>query len=622
MKSFLKLPLLLSVFFFCNSMIAQNQQKTDSILSLIKNSDNDTIKASNYIALTNLTLYNNPTLAKNYIENSLRLYKKTNNKKGLANSYYTKADYFRSQTQYDSTHYYYNQALNTSLSIGDTLSAAITRHRIGAQYIIDGKLDDCLKIMDMNIPIFERYNDSISLGNVYLIKAQVADMRGYTNIALKENLKALKIHQNANAKSRIAMGFFIMGSVYLDMKQHEKALEFFIKNYKLHDELGNDLPKAQTLNYIGKCYSYLNLLDLAEENFQKGLQLSEKLGYKANIARSYVSIGYNYFKAKDYDKAIENLQKGGALWRALNSPYDEADALVYLGEIFMDKNNYAKAIDYFNQSITVIDTIDSPYTLKRVYKNRSIAFEKLGKFKAALYDHQKSKTFSDTIFNIERTRAVEELNTLYETEKKEQEIVLQQNEIELLEQKAKVNDLQRLLLGSGFILFVITFGLVWYSLRQKVKRNRLEKEKLSIALEYKKKELTTHALHIAKKNEVLDNLKQKAEELQCLENTSKGYQQLIRTINFNLKDDNHWENFARYFEEVHKDFNTNIKQQFPDVTPNELRLIALLKMNLSSKEIANILSISADGVKKARQRLRKKMQLSPKDSLETSILEI
>ena len=101
-----------------------------------------------------------------------------------------------------------------------------------------------------------------------------------------------------------------------------------------------------------------------------------------------------------------------------------------------------------------------------------------------------------------------------------------------------------------------------------------------------------------------------------------GYNQLIRSINFDLQDDNNWQNFSRYFEEVYKDFNRNVKTKYPQVTSNELRLLALLKMNLSSKEIANILNISPEGIKKARYRLRKKLGLTTEDSMQDLVLKL
>jgi len=175
---------------------------------------------------------------------------------------------------------------------------------------------------------------------------------------------------------------------------------------------------------------------------------------------------------------------------------------------------------------------------------------------------------------------------------------------------------------AGLGVSLLVFGLSFYGIRQRMKRNKLEREKVAAELAFKKKELTTQALHLAKKNETLENLKQKAKELKEKEASTNGYQQLITSINFDLQDDNNWENFARYFEEVHKDFNSKVAKKYPEVTSNELRLMALLKMNLSSKEIANILNISIPGIKKARQRLRKKMNLSTSDSLENAVLSI
>ena len=206
----------------------------------------------------------------------------------------------------------------------------------------------------------------------------------------------------------------------------------------------------------------------------------------------------------------------------------------------------------------------------------------------------------------------------FDTEKKEQQIVLQDKEITVLEQQAEISTLQKILLGGGLVLSLFGF----YGIRQRLKRNKLEKEKVDAELAFKKKELTTHALHLAKKNEVLEGLKQKAEELKEKEASKKGYQQLIRTINFDLQDDTNWENFARYFEEVHKDFNQKVKTKYPQLTSNELRLMALLKMNLSSKEIANILNISPEGIKKARYRLRKKLNIATEDSLQDLVLSL
>jgi len=173
----------------------------------------------------------------------------------------------------------------------------------------------------------------------------------------------------------------------------------------------------------------------------------------------------------------------------------------------------------------------------------------------------------------------------------------------------------------GILAISAVFGLTYYGLRQRMKRNRAVREKLDAELAFKKKELTTHALHLAKKNEVLEAIKQKADELRHSA-SDNGYKELIKTINFDQQDDRNWENFTQYFEQVHKDFSKTVKTRYPEITKNELRLMALLKMNLSSKEIATILNISQEGIKKARYRLRKKLNISTEESLQEMVLSL
>ncbi len=90
---------------------------------------------------------------------------------------------------------------------------------------------------------------------------------------------------------------------------------------------------------------------------------------------------------------------------------------------------------------------------------------------------------------------------------------------------------------------------------------------------------------------------------------------LHMNIEYNLKNEKDWEVFKLYFEQLNKDFFTRLLTQYPDLTSGDLRLTALLKLNLNTKEIAAILNLSPDSVKNARYRLRKKFKLSQEEEL-------
>lgn len=612
-------PLSLFFFFLCSCFVLktqaqENQKKIDSLLEIIGETKIDTIKAEKYLELSDLTMYNDQKGTIRYIEKATALYKKSNNDKGVAKLYAQKANYYYRLGEIDSARHYLVNSVDKSFFIGDTLRGATIRHNIGILDHYQGNTENAKVIMDLNIPIFKKYNDSLHLGNAFLLKGKIGISDGFLNIALQETYNALKIHKQIRNDFRIAEDLLQIGIIYQSTSENGKAVDIFNESMEYYKKVEKNQSIAQVLNYLADSKIKLEYFDSARKNLEDALKLSEQLDYTPNIARTYYNIGVLEYTLGNIALAINNFESSFEIWKTVGSPNNEANSLFYLGRCYLRKKNEEKAISFFDQSIEIALAIKAPEVLGKVYLEKSIALEALTKHEEALTYFKRNKSISDSIFTLNREKATLELKTIYETEKKEQEIAL-------LEQEAEINNLQKLLLGLGLGLSFLIFGIGFYALRQKMKRNKLEKEKVDVELAFKKKELTTHALHLAKKNETLESLRQKAEELKSNEN-EKGVTQLINTINFDLQDDNNWENFARYFEDVHKNFNTNVTKKYPEITPNELRLMALIKMNLSSKEIANILNISIPGIKKARQRLRKKMNLSTTDSLENAVLSI
>lgn len=140
----------------------------------------------------------------------------------------------------------------------------------------------------------------------------------------------------------------------------------------------------------------------------------------------------------------------------------------------------------------------------------------------------------------------------------------------------------------------------------------LENEKLQAELAYKSNELANSTMAIIKKNEVLIKVR---EELLKLKKEQDGthspvlLNKLSRVIQNNISNDEDWSIFEQNFNRAHEDFFKKLKTLHPELTPNDLRLCAYLKMNISSKEIAPLLNISVRGVEIRRYRLRKKLNL-------------
>lgn len=145
---------------------------------------------------------------------------------------------------------------------------------------------------------------------------------------------------------------------------------------------------------------------------------------------------------------------------------------------------------------------------------------------------------------------------------------------------------------------------------EKQKVAALENQKLNYELDFKKQELTSKVLQLCRKNEFLQSLEK---EVKGYKSETEGserqrLEKLSRKINRDMDADTDWEQFLKSFETVHPDFNKLILQKYPNFAPNDIRMACLMRMNLASKDIANLLNVTPDSVKKARYRMRKKME--------------
>lgn len=146
----------------------------------------------------------------------------------------------------------------------------------------------------------------------------------------------------------------------------------------------------------------------------------------------------------------------------------------------------------------------------------------------------------------------------------------------------------------------------------------LRNEKLEAEINLQNSEMASSAMHLAKKGELLKKIK--AEFTQVMkrvdnEEAITELKKIIRKLSDDDKIDNEWDNFAIHFDKTHSDFVTKVKEKHPEITANELKLCVYLRMNLSTKEIAQFLNISVRGVEISRYRLRKKLALPSEVSL-------
>ncbi|SKB26063.1 Y_Y_Y domain-containing protein [Parapedobacter luteus] len=154
---------------------------------------------------------------------------------------------------------------------------------------------------------------------------------------------------------------------------------------------------------------------------------------------------------------------------------------------------------------------------------------------------------------------------------------------------------------------------------------RLQNEKLEAEIAFKNKELANMTMHLIQRGEVLSKIKETilaVVKKHDFPDSTINFRQLIRLIRTAERTEEDWEQFSVHFNHVNQGFFARLKQLYPDLTPNELKLCAFLRMNLSSKEIAQLMNITIKAVEVSRYRLRKKIKLDPEQNLYEFLLQI
>ncbi len=624
----IKISIISILFFFSLNLFSQNDKKLDSLLQVYSIEKVDTTKIKTMREIVKLQVLVKPKMAEKYAKEMIALSKKNNYKRGLVSGYNGVGTSFYYQGLLDSAIVNVKKAilLNTKNTDEDFLLLSGSNLLLTATYFAKNEFDSTFHYANKNIDLYDtrdswstKQKEMIeSMGATYNLLGMFYFSLSKYDLALKYQLKSLKIfNENGQGLSTSAgVTKNSLALIELRLKNYKQAIIYF-NDVILNHSQKNPYLTTTLMNNRAQAYIRLDEVDRALADLKKCISLAKEIDSKILEARVWAATISPYITLGKGKEALKSFKMSLKLYKNLNMEVP-CETYILIANYYRVNKQFDNALYYYNKAINSSELQHSLDNSCTTYYNRHLVYKELKNYKKSLEDYTVAMKLNDSIFTKTQSQQIEELKISYETEKKEQKIQIQNKEIDILKIEEKMNSMQRLLLAFGLLIALI--GV--YAFYQRNKINKIAKEKAENNLKFKTKELTTHALHLAKKNEVLNDIKQKAEVFKSGDNYTPGYQTLIQTINFDIQDDNSWETFSKYFEEVHTDFNAKSQKQFPNITSNDLRLMRLMKMNLSSKEIANILSISPDGIKKSRQRLRKKMNLEPSDSLEKVIISI
>ncbi|TCC87078.1 tetratricopeptide repeat protein [Pedobacter frigiditerrae] len=439
--------------------------------------------------------------------------------------------------------------------------------------------------------------------------------------ALTNFYKADVLYRKGNRPDLLAGNLNQIGKTYFYNRQYPTALKTFQQALASYQKIDNVRGVAESYGYIGQSYEKTGRHEQAFAYQLLALREFKNTGDKIGIAKIYENLGSVYEDRLKLDSALKYFTLALNLNISADAKMAQIEVVNNIGDVYRKTKRYPQAMAYSRRSVALAKGLDAQYHLASAYRDLSKTFYLIGNADSAYHYSEAGREIFMEIFSQDTKKQLLLLQTLFETEQKD-------NAILSLKKDKKFN--------AFFTIGAITISLLVVSLgasiisRQRLKiRNEqklneqnnaifeVQKKAMEADLELKSKELTSHTLNLIQKNQLLEELKSRLGEMikDDKRDQRKELKQVIGLITFNSNQEKNWNDFRIVFERVHENFFESLKKYSTSLTASELRLVALLKMNLSSPDISTMLGISQDSLRISRYRLRKKLKLEEGDSL-------
>ncbi len=446
------------------------------------------------------------------------------------------------------------------------------------------------------LAVFEQYKSTdpakASMGRYKCLQliATIKAREGKFTEAVQYVREALEGFEKAPAETEYrGLAYSLLGSIYQKIDKPDSS-EFYHRQALHERELNHDMDYlASSYNMMGEIECRNNHKAESKLFFDKSIALSDSMGNRQSLTRALTGLSKWYLSFEG------NGQKADSLLQS------------------------AKKIS--------LQLTDKTFYLNVLNRQKELHLQK-GDYQQAFILSEQILSLKDSIKNWETERLTQNLEVQFGIAEKDRKLLLIRKEHE-------ISKLTNFLL-AGSLLFLGILALGAFSFFRKInkrdklllatkeelvksigKEKALSEQQMQNEIEFKESQLNAMTIQMLQKNDLMLELKER------IEASGSGVDASVsKVISKGLLQEKEWDDFNKSFESINKNFYNRIKMQYPEISPGELKICALMKMNMNTKDMASILNISPESVKTARYRLRKKFQLNTEDNLTDFILSL
>jgi tetratricopeptide (TPR) repeat protein len=495
------------------------------------------------------------------------------------------------------------------------------------QRIVDSLLPDKIgqRLERKYLPIFEQALLQSALGNSLILEGKYAE-------AFPLHLQAVEIFKQSNNNYFIAKTLNSLGNIcrYIDLLSlaeyyHSEALTYTTPDYYEYYLTKMSIFMIQAYDNKMTCIDSLKYLS----------DIVEKKKFEELLPVLYLNLGSLLLddfpeKALIYYYKIQDLE--------FDNPAMTSALFANVGFYCLNNKDYAKALYYFKNAQKIMEENNDFYNLPHLYNDISSIYEQQKDYKNALLYSRKNQELTlkirSNIIAIETHQKY--ITTFLETSN---------NKLIIAEQTIKLKNRQFVFIAmvAVFTLLVVLLFLL-YTHQQKLRKasenrelstklehekrvqqyekrqRKLEKEKQEATINAKIRDISSYSMLVSNKNQILKQIGEFTSQIfDNKENTVKIAKKIDEIIHQNLSIDDEWENFKMHFVKVHPHFFKKLKQHSSELTEENLRMCAYIKMRMTTKQIAQLLHVIPNSIITNRYRLKKKLQLADNEELDEFI---
>ena len=541
-----------------------------------------------------------------YANKAIRIYSKVENLVDVAKCWNVIGLNEKSLGNYSEAIKYFKKAFNVFDLAGDINYLLKVEGNIAIVHYFLGNQDSAL-ISYEKIIEYSKMNNNADLENANKFNAAIiySELGHYTK-AFQLLFEALEYWEQIEDKREIANAYNTIASTYNGLEMYDEAISAVKHSIGINRLLKIDRDIAFNFNTLANAYKNIGLRDSAFHYYHQALNIYQKLGIKTS-GTIYNNLGTIYLNEGNTSEAKSYFQKAMELDSSIDKSGEIALYQYNLGRCKLVEGDSTRATSYFLKSFDYWKGVGAFKRLTSVSAYLYQIYAKQGDLNSAMFYQNENQIANDSAYGMKKRNEITRI--LLRRQLKEKEVSMSIQEV-----GPENKESAHVLILIIIVLSILIAASLFY-------KKRLISN-LHTTLHQRNRELVFSSLTTLQKDEFINRFSNQLKTFVDNNDSHSQLRSLIQELKLQFVESNQWNHFKTTFEQIAPSFIDHLTNNYPKLTDYELRLCAMIRLNIPTQEISKILGISPSSLKQARYRLRKRLKLEGRRSLENFISSI